>query len=255
MLRTASALLTAFFATLVIAPLVILVSLVSSSSPLIDRLIRVWARLIVAAAGVRIETVGLENVSADGRYVIVANHYSYLDIPCLLAAIDHPLRFMAKKSLFQVPLFGWGLKAAGFIPVDRKNRRTALQSFDMAAKRIRKGNSITVFPEEGRTSTRELKPFQRGAFLLAMRAGLSVIPVALDGTWDVLRVGQTAIRPGNVTVKIGSPIALEGGGSRAKEQLIRQARSEIRQMLGLPDEDPNAAPAPEKQIPEEIQTS
>lgn len=240
MFRTLFTLSIAFVATLVVAPTVTVISLFDSHSRLIDPLIRRWARLIVAAAGIRLVTEGIERLDPQERYVVVANHYSYLDIPCLFAALERPVRFMAKKSLFQVPVFGWGLKAAGFIPIDRNDRRTAIQSFDLAARRIRRGNSIVIFPEEGRTSTRELKPFQRGAFLLALRAGLPVVPVAIDGTFDVLPVGGRAIRPGVVTVRIADPITTKGRGPAAKEQLSTAARSAIRRMLGLPPEQPSA---------------
>lgn len=242
MLRTAAALVTAFAGTLIVAPLVILISAFDEKSPAIDRWIRRWARWIVAAAGLRVTAVGTENLDPEGRYVLVANHYSYLDIPCLMASIEQPLRFMAKKSLFQVPLFGWGMKAAGFIPIDRKNRKTAVESFDLAAKRIRKGNSILVFPEGGRTATREPREFQRGAFLLAVRAQLPVVPVAIDGTWEALKVGRYAITPGTVTVRIGDPIRSAEQGIRAKEQLTTNARSAVRRMLGLPDESLDPAP-------------
>ena len=254
MFRSAAAVATAFLGTLIVAPLVILIAAFDEKSPHIDRWIRRWGRWIVRAAGLRIDTVGTANLDPEGRYVLVANHYSYLDIPCLMAAIDQPLRFMAKKSLFQVPLFGWGMKAAGFIPIDRKNRKSAVESFDLAASRIRKGNSIVVFPEGGRTSTRELRPFQRGAFLLAVRAQLPVVPVAIDGTWEALRVGQRGIRPGPVTVRIGEPITSSHGGLRAKEQLTLQARSAVRRMLGLPDEPSDPAATPVADTPEEETT-
>lgn len=251
MLRTAAALLTAFLGTLIVAPLVIIIAAFNERSPNIDRWIRRWGRWIVGAAGLKVTSTGAEHLDPEGRYVLVANHYSYLDIPCLMASIDQPLRFMAKKSLFQVPLFGWGMKAAGFIPIDRKNRKSAVESFDLAARRIRKGNSIVVFPEGGRTSTRELRPFQRGAFLLAVRAQLPVVPVAIDGTWDALKVGQYGIHPGSVTVRIGEPLTSTQGGIRAKEQLTNQARSAVRRMLRLPEETSEPAATTVAESPEE----
>ena len=134
------------------------------------RFIRAWARALVRAAGIDLQVENVERIDPDKRYILVANHYSYLDIPCIFAAIPQPIRFMAKVSLFKIPIFGWALGRAGFIPIDRKNRRTAVKSFDLAADRIRKGNTIVIFPEEGRTRERKMRPFQRGAFLLAIKS-------------------------------------------------------------------------------------
>src|SRR5207244_8286921 len=112
-------------------------------------------------------------------------------IPCIFAAVPQPIRFMAKVSLFKIPIFGWAIGRAGFIPIDRKNRRTAVKSFDLAAERIRRGNTIVIFPEEGRSREIAMRPFQRGGFLLALRSELPILPIAIDGTSDASRAGAT----------------------------------------------------------------
>lgn len=231
MLRTVYVTAIALVATLVISPMVLAIAAVRSTSPLVDRLVRLWARLIVRSAGFDLHTEHLERLDRERRYILIANHHSYFDIPCLLAAIDQPVRFLAKVSLFQIPLFGWALKRAGFIPVDRKNRRTAVSSLNLASERIRKGNTIAIFPEEGRTRTREMKPFQRGAFLLAIRSGLPVVPIAILGTYEAYPVGAWALKPGPVTVRVGVPIDTTKYSVRTKDQLIDATRSEIERML------------------------
>src|SRR5437588_2284624 len=205
----------------------------SSATPTLDKLIRLWARLLVRAAGIDLHIENVERIDPAKRYILVANHYSYFDIPCILAAIPQPIRFMAKKSLFSIPIFGWALGRAGFIPIDRKNRRTAVKSFDLAAERIRKGNTIVVFPEEGRSRNREMRPFQRGGFLLALKSELPILPLAIDGTYDVLRVGAKRITPAAVTIKVGDPITTAGRSVREKEQLAEQSRTQIERMLGV----------------------
>ena len=145
---------------------------------------------------------------------------------------------MAKKSLFSIPIFGWALGRAGFIPIDRKNRRTAVKSFDLAVERIRKGNTIVIFPEEGRSRELAMRPFQRGAFLLAIRSELPILPLAIDGTYDVFRVGAKRITPGVVTIRVGTPIETAGVSVRAKDTLLEQSRGQIEAML---QRDTNAA--------------
>jgi 1-acyl-sn-glycerol-3-phosphate acyltransferase len=231
MLRTVWAAFVAVAVTIPASLGVMAVAAFSSSAGLIDRIIRWWARSIVRAAGVDLRGERVETLTGDQRYILVANHYSYFDIPCILAAIPQPIRFMAKVSLFKIPIFGWALGRAGFIPIDRKNRKTAVKSFDAAGQRIRRGNTIVVFPEEGRTRERTMRPFQRGAFLLAIRSGLPIVPLAVDGTYDVFRVGAKRITPGIVTIKVGTPIATEDISVREKEQLADEARGQIEKML------------------------
>ena len=173
----------------------------------------------------------MERIDATKRYILVANHHSYFDIPCIFAAIPQPIRFMAKASLFKIPIFGWAIARAGFIPIDRKNRRTAVKSFDMAAERIRKGNTVVVFPEEGRSRERAMRPFQRGGFLLALRSELPILPIAILGTYEVFRVGTWRITPGPVTIKVGEPIATAGLTVRDKDRLLNESREQIEAML------------------------
>jgi len=231
MFRTAIAAFVALVVTLPVAFAVIVVSLFSSSAPLIDSLIRFWARMLVRAAGIDLHLEGGDTLDWSQRYVLVPNHYSYYDIPCILAAIEHPIRFMAKASLFQIPMFGWAIGRAGFIPVDRKDRSKASKSFGMAAERIRKRNSIVIFPEGGRTATRELREFQRGAFLLAKKSGLPLLPIAIDGTFDVFGVGAKRVTPGRVMVKLGTPIDPSAFSVRDKDALSNAARTQIEGML------------------------
>lgn len=245
MWRTVWLAIVAFLVTIPLATLTIFIAIVKSTSPIIDRVIRLWARALVHAAGVKVETANVDRLDPEKRYILVCNHHSYLDIPCLLAAVTtQPIRFMAKISLFKIPIFGWALGRAGFIPVDRKNRRTAVKSFDLAATRIRKGNTIVVFPEEGRSKYREMKPFQRGAFLLAIRAQKTIVPIALDSTFDVWPVGAFwNIKPGTVTVRVGTPIETENLTVREKDRLLNESRAQIEAML-LPEKEQPAPPPP-----------
>jgi 1-acyl-sn-glycerol-3-phosphate acyltransferase len=245
MLRTLWLAVVAFVVTIPLAGLTAIVAAIRSTSPMIETLARTWARALVAAAGIDLRVENVERLDPDRRYILVANHYSYLDIPCLLAAIPQPIRFMAKASLFKIPIFGWSLSRAGFIPIDRKNRRTAVKSFDLAVDRIRKGNTIVIFPEEGRSRQREMKPFQRGAFLLAIRSQKTIVPIAIDSTYDVWPVGSFwHIKPGRVTLRVGTPIETAKLTVREKDRLLNEARDQIQGML-FPDAVTARWPAPE----------
>lgn len=231
MLRTVWVAVVAILVTIPLAMATIAVAMVRSTSPLIDRIVRLWGKLIVDAAGIELVTENAERLDPSKRYILVANHYSYLDIPCIVAAIPQPIRFMAKVSLFKVPIFGWAIGRAGFIPIDRKNRRTAVKSFDLAADRIRKGNTIVIFPEEGRTRERTLRPFQRGAFLLAIKSEKTIVPLAVDSTYDVFPVGAKRVKPGRVTIRVGTPIETANLTLKAKDTLLAQSRDQIETML------------------------
>ena len=230
MLRLIWLAIVALLVTLPIATATLVIAAVRSTSPWIDRLIRLWARTLVAAAGIELRTERMETIDPDKRYVLVCNHYSYLDIPCILASVPQPIRFMAKASLFKIPFFGWAIGRAGFIPIDRKNRRTAVKSFDLAADRIRKGNTIVIFPEEGRSRQREMRPFQRGAFLLAIKSGQTIVPMSIN-TYDIWPATKWTVTPGTVTLKVGTPIETANVSVREKERLAEASRAQIQEML------------------------
>jgi 1-acyl-sn-glycerol-3-phosphate acyltransferase len=244
MLRTVWVTAVTLAVTLVVSPIVAFVSLFHSSAGTIDALTRFWSRAILWSGGVRIEIRNPERVRPEKRYVVIANHQSYFDIPCLLASVPQPLRFMAKKSLFSIPLFGWAIGAAGFIPIDRKNRSTAVKSFDLAAERIRKGNSIVVFPEEGRSRTRAMRPFKRGAFLLALRSDLTLLPIAIYGTFHVLPARRWSVKPAKVTLVVGEEIDTAQYSIREKDALIDSTRETIYSMLAAAAEACGEQPPP-----------
>jgi 1-acyl-sn-glycerol-3-phosphate acyltransferase len=241
MLRTIWVAIAAVLVTIPLASTVIVLTWFPGTAAMIDWVIRLWARSLVAAAGIELRTENLDRLDPAQRYILVANHYSYFDIPCIFSAVPQSIRFMAKISLFKIPIFGWSISRAGFIPIDRKNRRTAVKSFDLAAQRIRKGNTIVIFPEEGRSKFRWLRDFQRGAFLLAIKSEKPMVPIAVDGTFDVFPVGSLRVKPGVVTVRVGTPIATADCSLRDKDRLSGEARAQITGML-WPDGNVPVAP-------------
>ncbi len=190
---------------------------------------RLWARIILWSALVPLRVEGRARIG-EGPVVFMSNHESWLDIPALLVAIPGQVRFLAKKTLFTIPFLGWAMRAMGFIPVDRENRRTAIKSFDEAAARIRAGRSVLVFPEETRTPDGTLLPFQRGGFLIALKAGLPIVPVGIEGARKVLPKKSYLIRPGKIVVRFGEPIPTAGLGVTAKGELMERVRAAIEEL-------------------------
>jgi len=193
---------------------------------------RIWARGILLGGFVRLRSEGKERVPCGEPVVFMANHESWLDIPALLAAIPVQVRFLAKKSLFAWPFLGWAIASMGFIPVDRKNRREAVKSFDEAAARIRAGRSVLIFPEETRSTDGSLLPFQRGGFLIAIKAGIPIVPVGLEGPRRCLPKYNYLIRPGTITVRFGDPIPTAGRGVTDKGELIAAVREAVERLRG-----------------------
>jgi 1-acyl-sn-glycerol-3-phosphate acyltransferase len=189
-----------------------------------------WARQVLWLGGVRPEVRAAAGFSRAGIYVVVSNHASQLDIPVLFLGLGLPIRFLAKRSLFFIPLFGWSLWLARFVPVDRGRSRKARRSIDRAARRIRKGPSLAVFPEGTRSPDGQVREFKSGAFVLAIRSGVPILPVAVRGTFEVVPKTRIAVRPGPVELVIGTPIPTAGLGLEAKDALRRRVREVVVRM-------------------------
>lgn len=167
---------------------------------------RIWSRVLLAAAGARVTFHGLENVRRQNPCIFIANHQSMVDIWIMLSLIPPATRFVAKRELFRIPVFGWALAASGCIPIDRGNRTDAIRSLRVAAERIHGGRSVVLFPEGSRSLDGKLRPFKKGAFHLALQAGVPIVPVAITGSFDVLPPRSLRVRPGPVEVFVEPPV-------------------------------------------------
>ncbi|HEY9422999.1 MAG TPA: lysophospholipid acyltransferase family protein [Thermoanaerobaculia bacterium] len=196
-------------------------------------IMRIWSNALLAASLVRVENRYDPALEPGKSYVFLCNHQSLFDIPVLLATAPGQVRMLAKRSLFLIPLFGWALKAGGFIAVDRANRGTARATFASASARLREGTSVLMFPEGTRALTDHLLPFQRGGFLLALKFGLPIVPVGIRGTRAIQHRGNWAIRPGAAVVTYGAPIDPAAYGLRRKGELTEEVRLRIKELAGL----------------------
>ena len=189
----------------------------------IDERARWFGRRVVELLDIKLAATGAERVPPDRAYVYMSNHQSHLDIPILYATLPSPtIRMLGKTELFQIPLWGRGLRAAEFVEVDRSNHERALRSIDHAAKLVRDGVSIYLAPEGTRSRDGRIGKLKKGGFHLALGTGAPIVPVAIRGTIDILPRGSRVMQTGrSVEVVIGAPIPVEG---RDFESLMTQVR-------------------------------
>ena len=234
--RTAVIIAGGAVATLFFSVLAIAVSFFSRSGDSVHRVGRAWSRCLLALSGVRVTVTGIERIDADRSYIFMANHQSNFDIPVLLGHLPVQFRWLAKAELFRIPIFGRAMRGAGYISIDRSDRAAAFASLQQAAEKIRQGVSILIFPEGTRSLDGSLKAFKKGGFVMAIGAGVPIVPVAVRGTYDIMPKHGLLIRPRPVAVDIGEPVATQGLALDSKEALMDGVRSAIRLGLAAPEE-------------------
>ncbi len=196
---------------------------------------RRWARSLLLATGARVRATGAEGLDPDGHYIFVANHQSHLDIPAITVACPGPVRFVAKKSLFAIPLFGQAMRTLGHVPVDRQDREAAQASLEQALEPLRTRVSLLFFAEGTRSDTGELGRFKKGALALAEVAGVPVVPVAVVGTREVLPKGRLRVRAAPVGVAFGAPmpdLTDPGTPRQARAEALRAAVAGLMETAG-----------------------
>lgn len=203
---------------------------------------RWWCRLVAYSIFARIHVHGEGHIRGDETYVYMANHSSLIDTPALFGYLPYQFKIMAKKELFYVPFMGWHLWTSGNFPVDRSDGRKTAKSLRMVIEGVRGGKSLAIFPEGTRTPDGRLQEFKPGAFKIALRAGVPIVPVTIRGTFRLLPKTTLAPRPGRVDVFIGEPIATAGYSEKRLPELIDRVRSAIGANLVEPGVEP--APAP-----------
>jgi len=219
--------------TLIIAPLVVVFSVLDRDSRIAYYLALCWVWLNLFFSGVRLHVRGLERIARDRGYIFMSNHRSNADIVAIAWALrDYQLRWVAKKELLRVPVFGWGLRALRNIIIDRSNREEAIESYRLARERIRRGISVMVFPEGTRGEGPELLPFKKGGFLLALETETPIVPIAVLGTARVLARKGWKLEKGDVEVIIGHPIETSGRTVEDRNRLLEEVRAAIRDLMG-----------------------
>lgn len=188
----------------------------------------IWAPFLIFMSRAKLVVHGQHNVVKDRPTIYVSNHQSAFDIPVLFAALPVNFRFVAKSSLRWIPILGWYLLLAGHVLVDRGNRQRAIASLDKAARRIRQGTSILMYPEGTRSDDGSILPFKKGPFALALKAGVAVVPVTIEGTGRLMPKNSWKINlGGEIHVKIGAPIDASQYQPHERERLMKDVRNVI----------------------------
>jgi 1-acyl-sn-glycerol-3-phosphate acyltransferase len=204
--------------------------IVDRSGRVLHGIVRLWGRLVLHALGVDVEVEAAATPPQPAVYA--ANHGSALDIPILCAHLPVEFRIIHKRSLYLVPVVGWHLFLGGHIAIDRVKAFRARRSLAAAARRIAAGTSVMVFPEGTRAPDERIRIFKRGSFLLAIHAGVPVVPVSLVGVKDVVPAGILSLRPGRVRMRVHPAIATGGRAPADAEALAGEVRGIVARGCG-----------------------
>lgn len=177
-----------------------------------------WAKMWCILMFVRVEVSGRENIDRHTSYVFVANHQGAYDIFLIYGYLNHNFKWMMKKSLEKIPFVGYACKVSKHIMVDRSGAAAVQRTMESAMKILQGGMSLVVFPEGTRTPDGKIRPFKRGAFMLATEFGLPIVPLTIDGSFAVMKKSSFAINPGKITLTIHKPIP-QPQGERTKEAM------------------------------------
>ena len=190
-----------------------------------------WSPVALFVMQTKVEIEGLKHVDPAGKYLVMANHNSFIDIPVLFQSLPFYTYFIAKKELKKIPLLGWYIKAYGMIYIDRSDRMKARESISIAGQRIREGKRVIIFPEGTKSKDGNIGPFKKGGFHLAAQAEVPILPIKLEGARKVWPNKQSfRLGKGTIRVKIGAPILPEELAQLTLDEKITEVRQIITQL-------------------------
>lgn len=225
--------------TVVLGGLSLICSLFDHDGRIQHGFARLWSRMILGTIGAQVTVEGLDKIDTSKSHVYVVNHLSALDIPVLYAHLPFQFRILAKRELFRYPFMGWHLRRSGQIPVDLENPKKSIRSLNQAVEALRSGMPLVIFPEGGRSLDGQLQPFMGGAFFAAIKAQVDVVPMAVIGTYETLKINTWHIKPRPVRLLVGEPITTRGLSVRDTDTLTATARAAIASLYypntSLPD--------------------
>lgn len=227
MIRTAIVTLWIIFVTAFMSVMAIFVSFITSSGDASHRVARIWARWVLALCNIKVTVKGLSNLNSGRAFIFMPNHMSNFDIPVLQAYLPVQFRWLAKAELFNIPIFGHAMKRAGYISINRSDRKSAIESLNKVTEIIKNGMSVIIFPEGTRSRTHDIQLFKKGGFVVAVDSGVSIIPVVIHGTGRIMPKNQISIKPGNVLLEILKPIESSDYTRETKNDLMKKVRHVI----------------------------
>lgn len=233
MIRTAIVLLCFALAIILFLPWLILWSLLTGNQDLMYNLSMGTVRFGLRLVGVRVRLEGTENIP-PGACIFAANHTSYIDPLAFVPNIPRRVAIPLKKEIFRIPILSYGMRLAKFVPVDRASRKASTESLKLALRYLSEGYSMAVYPEGTRSPDGRMLPFKGGAFVMAIQAGLPMVPVSIVGARKLLPKGEIAIRPGEVIVRFGLPVDTSQYSPAQRHELVARVESLV--AAGLPPE-------------------
>jgi 1-acyl-sn-glycerol-3-phosphate acyltransferase len=205
----------------------VIFSILPDSENRIHKIANLWAKILLLISNTRVEVIGKENILRGKPQIFMANHQSDFDILIVLGHIPGQFRWIAKKELFNIPVFGAAMRNAGYIEIDRHNHEKAMRSLDEAALRIQEGKSVMTFPEGTRSRDGEIKSFKQGIFHLAFKSGVPIIPVSIVGSGQIMPKRSLKVTPGKVRLIIDKPIEVTNFSIENRHELIEKVRNVI----------------------------
>ena len=226
-IRVAWLFLWALMATLILCIPVIIAALLSRTGNLAFSLSKIWAYIMLAVSFVRTEIKNKAKIVKGQSYIIISNHQSQYDILALVTTLGIQFRWIGKKEVLKIPIFGYALYASRNIFIDRSNTASAIESINKGMERLPKGASVMVFAEGTRSDDGRIHEFKKGGFMAAIRRQLPILPVTVNGSRRVLPKGDLVVKPGKIQVVVGDPIETDGYTTDTVQKLIDKTRKVV----------------------------
>jgi 1-acyl-sn-glycerol-3-phosphate acyltransferase len=188
---------------------------------------RLWGRIALLSNQVSVKVEGMDHLKGEGPYIFMSTHQGYYDVFALLGHLPFQFKWLVKKELFSVPFLGWTMAAAGYINIDREGTRKTVEALNEAAKKIREGMSIVIFPEGSRSPNGSIQPFKKGGFTLAIKSKVPIVPVAITGSREIMPKDRLTVTSGKIRIRIGYPIETKGYSLKDRKPLMEKVKETI----------------------------
>jgi 1-acyl-sn-glycerol-3-phosphate acyltransferase len=232
-----------FSSIALLAPLLIVLVLITKNENFIYSPVRLFIRAGLAMVGVRVEVNGLERLDPNQTYIFTPNHQSLIEVPLFVAYLGRNPAYLGKKEIFKYPVFGYGIRLIGMVPVDRSNSPAAVESAKLATENLRQGKSFVVYPEGTRSRDGRMLPFKKGAFMMAIDAGVPVVPVTVSGASKIMPKAQVKVFPSTVRITVHEPISSSGYSKENVVELMAKTREKVFSALDETEVESSGLPA------------
>jgi 1-acyl-sn-glycerol-3-phosphate acyltransferase len=206
---------------------------------------RLWGKVALLANRVKVRVEGIEHLNGEGPYIFMSNHQGTYDIFAFLGYLPFQFRWLAKKELFSLPFFGWVIAAAGYISIDREGTRKTVEAMNEAARKIREGMSVVIFPEGSRSPDGSIQPFKKGGFTLAIKSKVPIIPISITGSREIMPKGKLTVSSGEIRIRIDHPIETQNYSLKDRKSLMEKVSKTISKNFKLIS-SPSPHPSPVK---------